>query len=289
MPRIENAELAVEIAELGAELQSVASPGGAQWLWDGDARWWTGRAPLLFPVVGKSPGNAVSIDGRRYPMQSHGFARRSVFEVVQVRAERATLTLRASEATRESFPFEFFLTVTHELNDASLVTTVEVGNLDTRDMPFGLGFHPAFRWPLPGGEGRRHLLRLAGNDEPTFLQLDGDGLLLPDVHASPFVEGELTLKPDLFNNDALLFPNGVGDGIVYEAEGGSSVTLAWKNLPNFAVWQKPGAPYICLEPWHGMAAEAGAGDALADRPSTTILPPGETATFMLAATFSLAG
>src|ERR1700748_2772436 len=131
--RIANSELTVEIAPLGAELQSIVSADGSQWLWHGNAQWWTGRAPLLFPVVGRSPDNAVSIDGQRYPMQSHGFARGSVFEVVQARAERATLTLRASEATRQSFPFEFFLTVTHELNDASLVTTAEVGNLDKRD------------------------------------------------------------------------------------------------------------------------------------------------------------
>jgi galactose mutarotase-like enzyme len=284
--RIANTELEVEIAPLGAELQSIASAGGSQWLWNGDPRWWSGRAPLLFPVVGRSPDGAVSIEGKRYPMQPHGFARHSTFEIVTEKPDRATLMLRASETTRESFPFEFFLSVSYALSGRTLETVVEVGNLDTREMPFGFGFHPAFLWPLPGGAGKRHFLKLANADEPRFLQLGGDGLILPEVHASPFVKGDMTLAHALFDNDALLFPFGIGQGISYRAEEASSVDLSWTNLPNFAVWQKPGAPYICLEPWHGMAARSGGGDAMTARPSTLTLAPNATARFELRATIN---
>lgn len=283
--RIANGELAVEIAALGAELQSIASPDGSQWLWHGDPQWWSGRAPLLFPVVGKSPDGAVTIEGKRYPMQPHGFARRSIFEVVTEKPDRATLMLRASAATRESFPFEFFLSVTYALDRATLVTTVEVGNLDTRDMPFGFGFHPAFSWPLPGGEGQRHYLKLATEDEPRFLLLDSAGLIDPAAQPSPFSRGEMTLDPGLFAKDALLFPFGIGTGITYAAQGGSAIELAWSNLPNFGVWQKPGAPYICLEPWHGMAARQGAGDAVTARPGTVTLAPNQATSFELKAGF----
>ena len=283
--RISNSQLTVDIASLGAELQSVVANDGSQWLWHGDPQWWGGRAPLLFPVVGKSPDGHVTIEGRRYPMQPHGFARRSTFDVASEKPDSATLVLRASDETKQSFPFEFFLSVTYALSGASLVTTVEVGNLDTRSMSFGFGFHPAFVWPLPGGEGQRHFLRLNNEDEPRFLQLDGDGLILPDPHPSPFVKGEMTLRHELFGNDALLFPFGIGNGITFAAEGGSSVELKWTNLPNFAVWQKRGAPYLCLEPWHGMSARTGAGDAMTARPGTVTLAANETAKFELTATF----
>jgi len=283
--RIANGDLAVEIAALGAELQSIASPDGGQWLWHGDPQWWSGRAPLLFPVVGKSPEGVVGIEGKAYPMQPHGFARRSAFEVVSERPDRLTLMLKASAATRESFPFEFFLSVTYALEGHALVTTVEVGNLDTRDMPFGFGFHPAFSWPLPGGTGQRHYVRLTTDDEPRYQLLGSDGLIAPEAHPSPFTKGELTLDPKLFEKDALLFPFGIDGGITYAAEGGSSVVLSWSNLPNFGLWQKPGAPYICLEPWHGMAARQGAGDAMLARPGTVTLPPNETVKFELTASF----
>jgi len=286
--RIANSDLAVDIAPLGAELQSIVSADGSEWLWHGDPQWWSGRAPLLFPVVGKSPDNAVTIEGKRYPMQPHGFARRSSFDIAAERPDHATLMLKASDTTRESFPFEFFLSVTYALERTTLVTSVEIGNLDTRDMPFGFGFHPAFLWPLPGGQGKRHYLKLATTDEPRFLQLGADGLILPEAHASPFAKGEMTLDHGQFSNDAMLFPFGIGNGITFGAEGGSSVVLSWTNLPNFAVWQKQGAPYLCLEPWHGMAARAGAGDAMTARPSTTILAPNATAKFELRATFKRA-
>jgi len=286
---IANSQLAVEISPLGAELQSIVSADGANWLWNGDAQWWTGRAPLLFPVVGKSPDGAVTIEGRRYPMQPHGFARRSNFEIAVEKADRATLMLKASEATRASFPFNFLLSVSYTVDGPSLLTTVEVANLDTRVMPFGFGFHPAFVWPLPGGEGKRHFLRLTTAGEPRFQQLNADGLILGDAHASPFRKGEMTLDPGLFGNDALIFPFGVGSGVVFGAEGGASVALSWSNLPNFAVWTKPGAPYLCLEPWHGMSARVGAGDEMTARPSTVSLPASETVRFELRTTFNKAG
>ena len=287
--RIANSHLAVEISPLGAELQEITLPDGANWLWHGDAQWWAGRAPLLFPVVGKSPANAVTIDGKRYPMQPHGFARRSTFEVGAEKPDRATLTLKASAATRESFPLNFVLSVSYVLERTSLLTTVEVANLDSRIMPFGFGFHPAFVWPLPGGAGKRHFLRLPNADEPRFVQLNADGMILGDAHQSPFHRGEMTLDPSLFGNDALIFPFGVGSGIVLGAEAGASIALNWSNLPNFAVWTKPGAPYLCLEPWHGTAPRMGAGDEMTARPSTVSLPPGETTRFELRATFNTAG
>ena len=157
-------------------------------------------------------------------------------------------------------------------------------------MPFGFGFHPAFLWPLPGGAGQaalpqaRHRRRAAF---PAARRRRAD-----PAGGAPFAlrQGrDDARRASQFANDALLFPFGIGPGITFAAEGGSSVVLAWTNLPNFAVWQKPGAPYLCLEPWHGMAARHGAGDAMTARPSTAILAPGETAKFELRATFNRAG
>lgn len=283
--RISNDQLTIEIASLGAELQSITDSDGGQWLWHGDPKYWSGRAPLLFPVVGKSRDGAVSIEGNSYPTAPHGFARKTMFSETRIRSDEAHFTLAASGDTRKSFPFEFLLTANYRLEGSTLVTRVEVTNTDNRSMPFGFGFHPAFSWPLPGAAGKNHALRLKTMAEPAYQGLDADGLILPKMHASPFVRGKLALSPKLFEHDALIFPNGVGDGIVFEAEGGASLALEWSNLPNFAVWTKPNAPYLCLEPWHGMAARAGSGDGMTDRPSPTILAPNAVARFELSARF----
>ena len=75
--RIANEHLSVEIAPLGAEMQSLVTSDGENWLWNGDAAFWTGRAPVLFPMVGRAPDDHVQIEGQRYPMSQHGCARRS--------------------------------------------------------------------------------------------------------------------------------------------------------------------------------------------------------------------
>jgi galactose mutarotase-like enzyme len=258
--RISNNELTIDIAPLGAELQSITGADGSQWLWHGDPQWWSGRAPLLFPVVGKSPDGTVTIEGKSYRMQPHGFVRRSTFDVASEHADRATLMLRASAETRESFPFDFVFSVTYALSGNSLLTSIEVANLDTRDMPFGFGFHPAFSWPLPGAvAGQRHFLKLSNDGEPNFLQLNNDGLILPEAHQSPFTKGEMTLAHEQFSNDALLFPFGIGNSMTFAAERGASVGLSWSNLPNFGIWQKPGAPYLCRRSsGSALAARAGA-------------------------------
>ena len=72
--RISNSFLSVEVSSLGAEMQSLTSTGGISWLWNGDAAFWTGRSPILFPIVGKAPDDTVEIDGKAYPMVTEGAA-----------------------------------------------------------------------------------------------------------------------------------------------------------------------------------------------------------------------
>lgn len=280
LTRISNAHVSVEISPLGAEMQSLTTSDNKSWLWNGDAAWWSGRSPILFPIVGKAPDNKLKIGGKPYEMAQHGFARRSVFALTSSDTLRCRYELRASGATRAVYPFEFLLAVTHALDGRKLIITSEVENQNSQPMPFGLGYHPAFVWPLPGGGGKPHTVTLENGAEPTSVQLV-DGLISRDRRASPFASGRLHLDPDLFKDDALIFPEGAGNALAYGADGGPSLKFRFENLPNLALWQKPGAPFICIEPWHGMAAEFGGSDDLAKRPYTVTLQPGETQAFTM--------
>ena len=46
-----------------------------------------------------------------------------------------------------------------------------------------------------------------------------------------------------------------------------------------------GAPFLCIEPWHGTAAEFGGSRELKDRPFTTLLAPGDSRRFAFSVTF----
>lgn len=278
LTRISNGEVTVDVSALGAEMQSIQTRDGRHWLWHGDATFWTGRSPILFPIVGRAPNDTITIAGERYQMSQHGFARRSNFALVVEESDRVVYRLEASEASKALFPFDFRLDVEHRVEGRSVVVTAEVTNRDTRIMPFGIGFHPAFAWPLPGSGTEPHWVVLENGGAPELRRLSG-GLVNPEGLPSPFRDGELVLDKSLFEDDAMIFPEGAGAGLRYGPKAGPGIRFRWENLPNLALWTKPGAGFICLEPWHGMAAEVGGSDDLAERPYSELLGPGASARY----------
>ncbi len=282
LTRISNGEISVDVAALGAEMQSIQTRDGRNWMWHGDATYWTGRSPILFPMVGRAPNDTISIDGVRYQMSQHGFARRSNFALVVEESDRCVYRLEASEASAAMYPFDFRLDVEHRLEGRAVTVSAEVTNLGHGIMPYGIGLHPAFAWPLPGAAGQRHMVMLDGGAEPKVQRLSG-GLVDTEKRPSPFSRGRLELNHDQFANDAMIFSEGAGAGLVYGPDNGPNVRFTWENLPNFALWTKPGASFICLEPWHGTGAEMGGSDDLAERPYSELLGPGAVARYSFTA------
>ncbi|MCS6760143.1 MAG: aldose 1-epimerase family protein, partial [Candidatus Devosia euplotis] len=150
---IGNEQLRVAVSALGAEMQSIVTSDGQSWLWSGDAAFWNGRSPVLFPMVGKAPDGRISINGRRYPVGQHGFARRSEFELAEQGEDFCRFVLTSSLSTQTVYPLDFRLSLEHRVVGRAVQVTAEVHNDDHSMMPFGIGFHPAFVWPLPGCEG----------------------------------------------------------------------------------------------------------------------------------------
>jgi len=279
--RIASPALSAQINPFGAELWRLQDAEGRDLLWDGDPAWWTGRAPLLFPIVGRVPDDRYTHEGRTFELPRHGFARRSTFEVVRQEPALARLRLVADAQTQAVYPFDFVLEAEFELQGAELRTTVSVANHGSTPMPATFGFHPAFRWPLPGaGERSDHGIVFA--DEPGPLRrLDAAGGLGTE-RASPPTEGRrLPLDDAMFVDDALIFEAPRGRSLRYSGAGGPSLAITWTGMSHLGIWTKPGAPYICIEPWHGMSAEAQAPRALADRSDLLQLAPGATETFSM--------
>lgn len=287
--QISNDILTLELAPRGGELRSIRTADGAQWLWQGDPAWWSGRSPLLFPVVGKSPNDMVTIAGTPYPMPSHGIARINDFVVAESSPGSARLVLQAGDETRANYPFSFRLDITYTLERNRIGVTATVLNRDETDMPVQFGFHPAFAWPLPDSSGKSHVVQLANDGEPPLYRLDADNLLIRTPHPSPFTAGHFRPDPQHFDEGAMIFVGGAGSHVSFFAEGGARIDMATANLPNFALWQKPGAPFLCLEPWHGTAPWNDQGNALENRNGVLVLAPGASETFHMDLTITPAG
>lgn len=287
MISLRNDTLAVEIAPLGAELQSVRDAQGRDWLWSGDPAIWAGRSPLLFPVIGKHPGGQVLIDGARYPIRSHGVARTARFQTVAQDAISCTLRLTDDDGTRAAYPFAFILDMSYRLEGASLAMTARVANPGAASMPFCFGYHPAFPWPLPESAGLAHRIHLGNGANPGHQRLDAEGLRAPDLHPTAFVNGVLTLDHQLFADDALIIPGGAGSQAWYGADGRPGIALGFADLPQLGIWTKPNGPFICIEPWHGLTSPADPDEPLDRRAGAILLAPGEERRFTLTATFGV--
>lgn len=289
---ISSGELTATIDPLGAELQSLTDAFGHEYMHDGDPRWWTGHAPILFPVVGALTNGSYRLAGRDYSMAKHGFARTSRFECAEHEPyEWVRFVLEDSEATRAAYPFAFQLDVFYRIWGSTLTATATVTNRDQRAMPFSFGFHPAFAWPLPGGAAKdAHRLVFEHAERGPIRRVDpATGLMLPESFPTP-VEGDvLTPRAELFEADALIWDRLDSRACTFGTPNGSSIALEWDNLSMLGIWQKPGAPYLCIEPWQGMADPVGFAGKLSDKPGISSLPPGDEARFTLAITISPPG
>ncbi len=274
---LSSGQLTVAVAALGAEMQFLRTADGQDLLWHGDPEFWSGRAPILFPIVGRAVDDMVCSGGVDAEMKQHGFARRQDFVLDMVSETSCRHVLTPSEATRAVYPFSFQLSVTHALTANTLSVMAEVKNDDDRDLPFGFGFHPAFSWPLPGASAP-HLVQLQDGGSPKRRPLRSDGLLEPALVDGPFDDGTLEITDDLFADGALVFP-GANGSLRYGPVDGPHLEFTFENLPDLALWRPLGAPFLCVEPWHGTASHVGDGPDIASRPNSVLLAPGATARF----------
>jgi len=255
--------LTATIAPLGAELWSLADAQGRQLMTDADPAFWTGRAPLLFPIVGALAGDRYRLDGQTYAMAKHGFARRSEFALLEADAQNALFRLDASEATRAHYPFDFRLDMHFALEGATLAMTATVSNLGDTEMPFSFGYHPAFAWPLPyGGAAEDHRVVFERDEPAPIRRLDlATGLVLPEMQPSPVVGNIYAPTHSDFEADALIWDQLASRSLIYGVPGEPRLRIDFPDTPMLGIWQKPGARYLCIEPWAGIADPLGfAGD-----------------------------
>ena len=276
---IASESLDATISSHGAELVRLHGAAG-ELLWDGNPAVWAGRSPLLFPIVGGVKDDQVMVDGQPYPMARHGFARTSTFNLVTADSTRCLWRLEASDDTRRRYPFAFGLDVGYAITANRLTMTATVTNRDERPMPVSFGFHPAFRWPLmPGLERDQHEVRFE-TPEPAPIRRLADGLLGPAV-PSPVEGDRLKLADALFARDALIWDRLQSRRLTYRGPSGPSLTLYFPEMPHLGIWTKPGAGYVCLEPWQGFASPAGFDGELAKKPGIVMLAPAAQRIFTL--------
>jgi galactose mutarotase-like enzyme len=269
-------ELQAQINPLGAQLSVLRDREGRDLLWNGDPSIWTGRAPILFPIVGELASGKYRVAGETYHLSRHGFARGKVFEVVATSDSTALFRLKADESTLPIYPFLFELDVRFAVSGPTLSVTIYVRNIGAEQLAASVGFHPGFRWPLPYGRDRaKHFIEFT-NDEPAPIRrLDAIGLVAPQAQPTPVSNRRLELTDSLFANDALIFAQLRSRSCTYGAADGPRIRVDFPDSPYLGIWTKPnGAPFICIEPWQGIADPEGFSGEFAAKPGVFTVAPG---------------
>lgn len=269
--RIENNEMILEVAEKAAEITSFKEKAtGVEVMWQGDPKFWTGRNPTLFPMVGSTYNKKIVIDGKTYEMGNHGFCRHSMFTCTNQTEDSITMTLEANEETLAQYPFKFRIDITYKLEGKKVAVTYVIKNEDEKDMPFNFGLHPAFNCPqLEGEKFEDYWLEFSNNET------------LKGVNCTYNMNDEkkIPLTYPLFEEQKTIIFEWPKSSCVSLTNGKRGVHVYFSGYRWIAFWTiKPGAPYVCIEPWHSHTDFEEVNVPFEEREGTKILSPGKSFT-----------
>ena len=276
---MENDLLKVKISSMGAELQSIRRKDTeTEYLWQGDPEFWSGRAPVLFPICGRLVGSQYSYAGQVYDLPIHGFARNKEWEVIHQKANVLTLQLQADEETLAAYPWRFSLEMVYTLEGDTLSVATILHNLDDKTMLFALGGHPGFNVPLTDGERfEDYFIEFDSPCTPNLLVLSDTCFYTGKLSPVPLDENNrLWLTHKMFDNDAWFFQDTVRGLTLRSENGGRAMHMSFPDMKFIGLWHKPQseAPYVCIEPWTGVPGWDRPGvAAFEDKPEMTELEP----------------
>ena len=277
---LENDILKITIAEHGAELKSITGiSDGTEYLFDSNPKWWKYTSPVLFPIVGKLVDGKYRFDGKEYNLPGHGFGRISDYKCIRQATDELVFALDWSEDTLKCYPFKFHLEIAYILHENRVEIMWTVKNVDDKLMYFSIGAHPAIKCPIVDGESFDDCyLKFNVPEKSSRILLDPSGPLTHD--RIPTLDGtELDLNYELFKGDALVFDDLKSDEIsICSRKSSKSVTLQAKGFPFWGIWtpDKGGAPFLCIEPWHGHADFIDFKGDLRDKDGIRSLSAGES-------------
>ncbi len=277
MIKLENEVLLVEMKTAGAELTRIFHKDtGLEYLWKADSKFWGRHSPVLFPTFGRLVEDTYLVDGKPYHLGQHGFARDRDFQVVEQTEKSVRFELDADEDSLAVYPYKFKLSIIYTIEKNTVAVSYEVENTDNKRIYFSIGAHPAFNLPLTDGTTfEDYYLDFGTEENLETLCLEG-----------PYRSGEikkvvdeaaryLPLNYDLFKNDALIFEALKQKEMTIKSDKTPHfVKVSFPEFPFVGVWTaKAGTPFLCIEPWYGIADGAGESVELRDKAGIEHLEP----------------
>lgn len=267
---LDNGYMRVEIAELGAEIRRVTIANEER-MWNGNPDVWSGVAPVLFPICGGLKDDKYTHEGKEYSLPSHGFARRSVFEVESKGENFAVFLLKDSEETLKSYPWHFEFRVKYNITASAIKVEYNVKNTSDSTMYAAVGCHEAYLCP----EGIEDYDVIFEKKETLKAGLLNGKLLTKNLETVLYDSDTLPLYTKFFaKNDSYVFTDLKSRfATLRNRKNGRSVSVRFDGFTNFLIWNIPDAPYVCLEPWTGCPSFDFVGYEISEKEGMTAIDP----------------
>jgi galactose mutarotase-like enzyme len=268
---LQNEILRATIAPKGAELQSlINTTTGIEYMWSGAAAW-PKYSPVLFPIVGGLKNDTYYFNDTAYQLPRHGFARDKFFAAEKISETEAIFTITEDEQTLTVYPFAFKLQLRYQLNGNALSCTYQVYNSGNEDLLFSVGAHPAFAVPFIKDTNYADYY-LQFNTTETLQRWKLENGLIAAPESLPITNNILPLQPSLFYEDAIVLKH-MKSNIITLACNKNEHGLHFKfdDFPFFGIWAAKDAPFVCLEPWCGIADSVAHNQQLQDKEGVNVL------------------
>ena len=272
---LKNNSVSIAVKQYGAELSSFKSEdSNIEYLWQGNPDVWYGQSPVLFPIVGTLLDNKYKVDGKEYEMFRHGIARKRDFELKEQGEDYITLTQKWNEESLERYPFKYVLDIEFKLCGKKLTVTHTVKNEGDGAMYFSIGAHPGFNCKI----GDR--LEFAEPEKLICEKIDTDSIL--DGKHYPTLDNETTIviTKDIFEGDALVLSGMKSDTVYLKSDFRTQyIKFNFGKAPVLGIWAKPGAEYVCIEPWYGVNDSREVKNDFSEKRLIQKIEPGEEFVF----------
>ena len=271
---IENKDFSLAVKEMGAELNSFKSKKtGFEFIWGGNTDIWYGQSPILFPIIGRLLDDKYRLNDKEYTMPKHGIVRKKPFKLIDKTENSLKFIQSDDEESLKEYPYHFDLIVEFKITDNGLSVTHTVVNKNDCIMYYSFGAHPAFNCEI--GD----YLEFSENEELLTERIDHDSILIEEKFPVNIDGNKLTITENLFDDDALILSGYKSKSISLKSNNHNRVVKFNFDSPLLGIWAKPGAPYVCIEPWWGVNDNYDKKDDLSQKRGIMSLNPNEEKSF----------
>lgn len=271
---IENKDFSLSVKEMGAELNSFKSKKtGFEFIWGGNTDIWYGQSPILFPIIGRLLDDKYRLNDKEYTMPKHGIVRKKPFKLIDKTENSLKFIQSDDEESLKEYPYHFDLIVEFKITDNGLSVTHTVVNKNDCIMYYSFGAHPAFNCEI--GD----YLEFSENEKLLTERIDHDSILIEEKFPVNIDGNKLIITENLFDDDALILSGYKSQAISLKSNNHNRVVKFNFDSPLLGIWAKPGAPYVCIEPWWGVNDNYDKKDDLSQKRGIMALNPNEEKSF----------